>query len=69
MRGLLIQILIISSVIQQLTEKEFNAVLERGGGGGLNGIAYLPERDTLLLTGKMYPYVFEVSVIPAPTAP
>jgi glutamine cyclotransferase len=57
------------SVIQQLTEKEFNAVLERGGGGGLNGIAYLPERDTLLLTGKMYPYVFEVSVIPAPTAP
>jgi glutaminyl-peptide cyclotransferase len=55
------------SVIQQLTDEEFNAVRERGGDGGLNGIAYLPERDTFLLTGKMYPYVFEISLILAPT--
>jgi glutaminyl-peptide cyclotransferase len=57
------------SVIQQLTDEEFNAVRERGGDGGLNGIAYLPERDTFLLTGKMYPYVFEISLIMAPTGP
>jgi glutamine cyclotransferase len=57
------------SVIQQLTDEEFNAVRERGGDGGLNGIAYLPERDTFLLTGKMYPYVFEISLILAPTGP
>ena len=57
------------SVIQQLTEEEFNGVLERGGDGGLNGIAYLPELDTFLLTGKMYPYVFTGSLTPAPTAP
>ena len=57
------------SVIQQLTIEEFTAVHERGGDGGLNGIAYLPERDTFLLTGKMYPYIFESSLILAPTAP
>jgi glutaminyl-peptide cyclotransferase len=57
------------SVIQQLTDEEFNAVRERGGDGGLNGIAYLPEQDTFLLTGKMYPYVFEISLIMAPTGP
>ena len=57
------------SVIQQLTEEEFNGVLERGSDGGLNGIAYLPELDTFLLTGKMYPYVFTGSLTPAPTAP
>jgi glutaminyl-peptide cyclotransferase len=56
-------------VIQQLTNEELNAVRERSGDGGLNGIAYLPERDTFLLTGKMYPYVFEISLNPAPTAP
>jgi glutaminyl-peptide cyclotransferase len=57
------------SVIQQLTNEELNAVRERSGDGGLNGIAYLPERGTFLLTGKMYPYVFESSLILAPTAP
>jgi glutamine cyclotransferase len=55
--------------IQQLTVEEFTAVRERSGDGGLNGIAYLPERDTFLLTGKMYPYVFESSLIPVPMAP
>lgn len=31
----------------------------------LNGIAYIPERDHLLLTGKLWPSLFEVSLQPA----
>jgi glutaminyl-peptide cyclotransferase len=31
----------------------------------LNGIAYIPERDRLLLTGKLWPSLFEVSLQPA----
>lgn len=31
----------------------------------LNGIAYVPERDRLLLTGKLWPSLFEVSLQPA----
>ncbi|UCF35702.1 MAG: glutaminyl-peptide cyclotransferase [Acidobacteriota bacterium] len=30
----------------------------------LNGIAYLPERETFLLTGKKWPKIFEVRFIP-----
>jgi len=30
----------------------------------LNGIAYKPESKTLLLTGKLWPHVFEVEVVP-----
>lgn len=30
----------------------------------LNGIAYKPENDTFLLTGKLWPYVFEVELVP-----
>jgi glutaminyl-peptide cyclotransferase len=30
----------------------------------LNGIAYRPETDTFLLTGKLWPYVFEVEWVP-----
>lgn len=30
----------------------------------LNGIAYIPERDTFLLTGKRWPALFEVTFIP-----
>lgn len=32
----------------------------------LNGIAYVPERDRLLLTGKRWPLLFEVELVPAP---
>lgn len=32
----------------------------------LNGIAYIPERDRLLLTGKLWPSLFEVSLRPVP---
>lgn len=28
----------------------------------LNGIAYIPERSTLLLTGKLWPWIFEVEL-------
>ena len=30
----------------------------------LNGIAYKPESDTFLLTGKLWPHVFEVELVP-----
>jgi len=29
----------------------------------LNGIAYIPERDTFLLTGKLWPEIFEVRIV------
>jgi glutamine cyclotransferase len=29
----------------------------------LNGIAYKPETDTFLLTGKLWPHVFEVELV------
>lgn len=31
----------------------------------LNGIAYLPESDTFLITGKYWPHMFEVVFVPA----
>lgn len=39
--------------------------LPRGGAGvdALNGIAYLPERGTFLLTGKYWPLAFEVRFV------
>ena len=30
----------------------------------LNGIAYNPENDTLLVTGKFWPKMFEIKVVP-----
>lgn len=33
------------------------------GAGALNGIAYVPERDRFLLTGKNWPSVFEVALV------
>ena len=30
----------------------------------LNGIAYRPETETFLLTGKLWPHVFEVELVP-----
>lgn len=41
-----------------LSEPEARAIYE--GSAILNGIAYIPERDTFLLTGKLWPYIFEV---------
>ena len=37
-----------------------------GGEDVLNGIAYVPERERFLLTGKNWPYVYEVEFVPAP---
>ncbi len=34
--------------------------LQMANGAVLNGIAYIPERDTFLLTGKLWPTIFEV---------
>ncbi len=31
----------------------------------LNGIAYIPERDTFLLTGKLWPEIYEVRIVRA----
>jgi glutaminyl-peptide cyclotransferase len=36
---------------------------ERAGADVLNGIAYLPERDSFLVTGKLWPKLFEVRFI------
>ncbi len=35
------------------------------GGEVLNGIAYKPETDTFLITGKLWPKLFEVRFVPA----
>lgn len=40
--------------------------LERGGADVLNGIAHRPETGTFLLTGKLWPKLFEVVLEPAP---
>jgi glutamine cyclotransferase len=37
---------------------------DSSGAGALNGIAYIPERDRFLLTGKNWPWVFEVAIVP-----
>jgi glutaminyl-peptide cyclotransferase len=39
--------------------------LERGGADVLNGIAYRPETGTFLVTGKLWPQLFEVVFEPA----
>ncbi len=39
--------------------------LERGGADVLNGIAYRPETGTFLVTGKLWPRLFEVVFEPA----
>ncbi|MCA9580366.1 MAG: glutaminyl-peptide cyclotransferase [Myxococcales bacterium] len=38
---------------------------ERAGRDVINGIAYIPERKTFLLTGKFWPKAFEVRFVPA----
>jgi glutaminyl-peptide cyclotransferase len=39
---------------------------ELGGIDVLNGIAYVPERDRFLITGKLWPWLFEVTFVPGP---
>lgn len=38
---------------------------DQAGADVLNGIAYVPESDTFLLTGKYWPKLFEVRFVPA----
>lgn len=38
---------------------------DRAGADVLNGIAWLPERETFLLTGKLWPTLFEVQFVDA----
>ncbi|MBE2182967.1 MAG: glutaminyl-peptide cyclotransferase [Anaerolineae bacterium] len=38
------------------------ARMQMDSGAVLNGIAYIPERDTFLLTGKLWPTIFEVEL-------
>jgi glutamine cyclotransferase len=43
---------------------------ERSGTDVLNGIAYVPERGTFFITGKLWPRLFEVRFVPrSPTNP
>lgn len=35
----------------------------------LNGIAYVPERNTFLITGKNWPRLFEVEFVPVDNGP
>jgi glutaminyl-peptide cyclotransferase len=44
-----------------LTAKE---IAEAGGEGVLNGIAYDSQHDTFLITGKNWPWLFEVQFVP-----
>lgn len=39
---------------------------ERAGADVLNGIAWIPERGRMLVTGKLWPRIFEIQVLPAP---
>lgn len=39
---------------------------ERASTDVLNGIAYMPESDRLFVTGKLWPKLFEIRVIPVP---
>jgi glutamine cyclotransferase len=38
-----------------------------GSDGVLNGIAYDPDHDVFLMTGKLWPKLFEVKFIPKPS--
>ncbi|HYO89459.1 MAG TPA: glutaminyl-peptide cyclotransferase [Candidatus Limnocylindrales bacterium] len=38
-------------------------------GAVLNGIAYIPERDSFLITGKNWPVMYEVTFVPVEPAP
>jgi glutamine cyclotransferase len=38
-------------------------------GAVLNGIAWIPERETFLVTGKDWPVMYEVTFVPAQSAP
>lgn len=38
---------------------------ERAASDVLNGIAYMPESDRLFVTGKLWPKLFEIRVVPA----
>jgi glutamine cyclotransferase len=42
---------------------------EQVGAEVLNGIAYVPERNTFLITGKNWPRLFEVEFVPADSGP
>ncbi|HEX9331724.1 MAG TPA: glutaminyl-peptide cyclotransferase, partial [Anaerolineales bacterium] len=37
---------------------------QTGSDGVLNGIAYDPDRDVFLVTGKLWPKLFEVKFVP-----
>jgi glutaminyl-peptide cyclotransferase len=41
---------------------------ERSGADVLNGIAYVPERGTFFITGKLWPRLFEVRFVPRSAA-
>lgn len=55
------QIVEIIQANQLLTQEE---ALNLGNGGTLNGIAYNPETETFLITGKLFPRLFEVRFVP-----
>jgi glutaminyl-peptide cyclotransferase len=48
-----------------LADPQTGTVLS-GTGGGLNGIALDPETSNFLITGKLWPWLFEVQFVPAP---
>jgi len=49
-----------------LTDEERATLRAQSSDNVLNGIAYNPETDTFLLTGKRWPNMFEVRFVPAP---
>jgi glutamine cyclotransferase len=52
---------------QVLAEIDLTGLLpaeDRAGADVLNGIAYNPQTDTFLVTGKLWPKLFEIKIIP-----
>jgi glutamine cyclotransferase len=56
------------NVVANIDASGLLAAGETRGIDVLNGIAYVPERDTFLITGKLWPKMFEVRFVPARAA-
>ncbi len=46
--------------------KDLLSLADRPGADVLNGIAYLPKNDQLFVTGKQWPKLFEIRIMPKP---
>ena len=54
----------LTAILDRVEAVDWEPWLEALRADVLNGIAYRPETKTFLLTGKLWPYVFEVELVP-----